>query len=123
MVENNHERRRPMRGRTAFLAVALGTFAVVLSAETWTNVSVIDSMCVDKAKGNPDKHTVKCALACEDGGYGILTADGKFLKFDEGGNAKTVAALQATKKTDALRVTVDGTLSGDEIQVKSLKLD
>ncbi len=112
-----------MRLRTAFLAVAVGVFAGALSAETWTNVSVIDSMCVDKAKASPDKHTVKCALACEDGGYGILTADGKFLKFDEAGNAKTVAALQATKKTDALRVTVDGTLSGDEIKVTSLKLD
>jgi hypothetical protein len=112
-----------MRVRTAFLAVAVGAFAAALSAETWTNVSVIDSMCVDKAKANPDKHTVKCALACEDGGYGILTADGKFIKFDAAGNQKTVAALQATQKKDTIRATVEGTLSGDEIQVSSLKLD
>ena len=80
-------------------------------------------MCVDKAKANPDKHTVKCALACEDGGYGILTADGKYLKFDDAGNKKALAALHATKKTDSLRATVEGTVSGDEIKVSSLSLD
>jgi hypothetical protein len=112
-----------MKVRTAFLAAALGAFAAALSAETWTNVSMIDGMCVDKVKANPDKHTVKCALACADDGYGILTADGKYLKFDAAGNAKALAALQATKKTDGLRATVEGTLSGDEIQVSSLKLD
>src|SRR5262245_32771064 len=105
-----------MKVRAAVLAVLVGAFAAALSAETWKNVSVIDSMCVDKAKANPDKHTKKCALACEDGGYGILTADGKFLKFDEAGNKKTVEALQATSKTDSLRATVEGTVSGDEIK-------
>lgn len=112
-----------MKKKAMFLAFAVGVCAAVLSAETWTNVSVIDSMCVDKAKASPDKHTARCALACEDGGYGILTTDGKFLKFDAAGNEKTVAALQATKKTDALRVTVEGTRSADEIKVTSLKLD
>ena len=112
-----------MRARTLFLGILVGAFAVMLSAETWKNVTVIDSMCVDKAKANPDKHTKKCALACEDGGYGILTADGKFIKFDEAGNQKTVAALGATSKTDALRATVEGTLSGDEIKVASVKFD
>jgi hypothetical protein len=103
--------------------LAAGMVAAGLGAETWKNVSVIDSMCVDKARANPDKHTTKCALACEDGGYGILTADGTFLKFDAAGNEKAVAALQATKKTDHLRATVEGTQSGDEIQVTSLTLD
>lgn len=112
-----------MRGRTLILGILVGAFAAALSAETWKNVSVIDSMCVDKAKANPDKHTKKCALACEDGGYGILTADGKYLKFDAAGNQKTVAALQATSKTDALRATVEGTVQGDEIQVTSLKFE
>ena len=112
-----------MRARTAFFGILVAAFAAVLSAETWTNVTVIDSMCVEKAKANPDKHTKKCALACEDGGYGILTADGKFIKFDAAGNQKTVAALQATSKTDTLRATVEGTVSGDEIQVASVKFD
>ena len=66
---------------------------------------------------------MKCALSCEDGGYGILTPDGKFLKFDAAGNTKALAALNATKKTDHLRATVEGTLAGDEIKVSSVKLD
>ena len=112
-----------MRARTLFLGILAGVFAAALSAETWKNVSVIDTMCLDKAKANPDKHTKKCALACEDGGYGLITADGKFLKFDAAGNEKTVKALEATSKTDSLRATVEGTVSGDEIKVASVKFD
>lgn len=112
-----------MRLRIAVLVLAAVAFAGVLSAETWKNVSLIDSQCVDKAKANPDKHTVKCALNCEDGGYGILTAEGKYLKFDDAGNKKALAALHATKKTDHVRATVEGTVSGDEIKVTTLSLD
>ena len=112
-----------MRVRTAFLAILAGVFAAALSAETWKNVSLVDTQCVDKAKADPDKHTKKCALACEDGGYGILTAEGKFLKFDAAGNEKAAKALEATQKTDHLRATVEGTVSGDEIQVASVKID
>jgi hypothetical protein len=112
-----------MRLKIAILALVAGSLAGILTAETWKNVSLIDSMCVDKAKANPDKHTVKCALNCEDGGYGILTSEGKYLKFDDAGNKKAMAALQATKKTDHIRATVEGTMSGDEIKVSSLTLD
>jgi hypothetical protein len=112
-----------MRLKIAVLALAAGALAGTLSAETWKNVSLIDSQCVDKVKANPDKHTVKCALKCEDGGFGILTADGKFLKFDDAGNKKAAEALLATKKTDHVRATVEGTVSGDEIKVGSLTIE
>ena len=112
-----------MRRKMAVLAFAAGAFAALLSAETWKDAPMVDGQCADKVKANPDKHTVKCSLSCEDGGYGILTADGKYLKFDAAGNAKALAALKSTKKTDHLRATVEGTLSGDEIKVTSLQLD
>jgi len=112
-----------MRLRIAVLGLAVGAFAATLSAETWKNVSLVDSQCVDKVKADPDKHTKKCALACEDGGYGILTAEGKFLKFDSAGNEKAAKALEGTQKTDHLRATVEGTVSGDEIKVASVKID
>lgn len=112
-----------MKIRTFLLALAAFSGSLALSAETWTNVPLLDAQCVDKVKADPDKHTAKCALACEDGGYGILAADGAFLKFDAAGNARAVAALQATKKKDHLRATVEGTLAAGEIQVRSLKLD
>ena len=112
-----------MKVKIGILTLAAATLAAVLSAETWKNVSLIDSQCVDKVKANPDKHTVKCALSCEDGGYGILTAEGKYLKFDDAGNKKALAALHATTKTDHVRATVEGTVSGDQIKVASLSLD
>jgi len=112
-----------MKGKTVFLAVCVAAFGATLSAETWKNVSLVDTQCIDKVKADPDKHTKKCALACEDGGYGILTAEGKFLKFDAAGNEKAAKALEATSKTDHLRATVEGSVSGDEIKVASVKID
>jgi hypothetical protein len=112
-----------MKLRIVVLALGAAALTGVLAAETFKDVSLIDSQCVDKVKANPDKHTVKCALSCEDGGYGILTTDGKYLKFDDAGNKKAAAALQATKKTDHVRATVEGTVAGDQLKVSSLKLD
>ena len=98
--------------------------APAAAAETWTNVSIMDGNCVQKAeiKANPDAHSTVCALKCEQGGYGILTSDGTYLKFDDAGNKKALAALKATKKTDHLRVDVTGTKEGDSIKVKTLKM-
>ncbi|MFY9549507.1 MAG: hypothetical protein WAU32_00015 [Thermoanaerobaculia bacterium] len=111
-----------MKARTILLAVSAMSASLALSAETWKNAPVIDGQCVEKVKANPDKHTVKCALACADEGYGILAADGTYLKFDAAGNAKALAALQATKKTDHLRADVEGERSGEEIKVTGFKL-
>lgn len=105
-----------------FLVATLALSAAAL-AETWKDVPMVDTMCSAKVKANPEKHTAKCALKCADSGFGIVTSDGAYLKFDETGNTKAVAALKATKKTDNLRVTVSGELSGDTIKVASLSMD
>src|SRR5262245_56423424 len=94
-----------------------------LAAETWTNVSVIDTSCLAKVKSDPDKHPVSCALQCAKGGYGLLLTDGTYLKFDAAGNEKTLAALKETKKTNTIRATVEGDKDGETIKVKSVKLD
>ena len=111
-----------MKAKAILLALAAVALSAALSAETWKNVAVVDTQCLDKVKADPDKHTTKCALACEDQGYGILTPDGKYLKFDAPGNAKAAAAFKSTKKTDHLRADVEGTLSGDQIKVTGFKL-
>jgi hypothetical protein len=67
-------------------------------------------------------HTRQCALGCEDSGFGIVTADQKFLKFDADGNSKIAAALKASDKKDHLRVNVTGDVDGDTIKVTSVKL-
>ena len=107
--------------RTLIAVAALASTAA--AAETWKGVPVVDTMCVSKVKSDPDKHTTDCALKCAGGGYGLLTADGTYLKFDAAGNDKTVAALKATKKTDHLRATVVGERDGDTIKVASVSID
>jgi len=89
---------------------------------------LMDKMCsasaVKQGQAFATKHDTKCALepACQKTGYGVFTADNKFLALDAAGNAKAAAALKATKKTDNLQVTVDGEVTGDTIKVASLKL-
>jgi len=69
-----------------------------------------------------DSHTRDCALACTKSGFGILTKDQRFLKFDAAGNAKIVEALKASDKKDHLRVNVNGDLQGDTLKVSSITL-
>ncbi len=110
--------------RVLLVASILAALPLAASAEVWKNASLLDSMCAAKEKvaKNPDAHPTSCALQCAKSGYGIM-ADGKYLKFDEKGNEQIASELKATKKTDHLRVTVDGDLKGDTIAVKSVKLD
>jgi hypothetical protein len=112
-----------MLTRTAFVVAGLLAFPMGAAAETWKNVPVIDTLCVSKVKADPDKHTTQCALQCVKGGYGLLTAEGTYLKFDAPGNDKTVAALKATKRADHLRATVVGDRDGENIKVTSISID
>ena len=93
-----------------------------LLAEEWKNVSLVDTMCSEKdaVKADPDKHPAKCAVACAKSGYGIM-ADGKFLKFDEAGNARTLSSLKKLTKDKDLKAKVTGTVSGDVLQVESIE--
>ena len=100
-----------------FAAAAL--LALPVFAESW-NGTVVDVMCKDKDIAG---HTKKCALGCAKSGFGLVTSDGKFLKFDEAGNSKTLTALKATDKEKDLKAKVDGTLDGDTVQVSSISIE
>jgi hypothetical protein len=71
-----------------------------------------------------EAHTKECALMpeCQKSGYGVYTADNKFLKFDEAGNRKALAAIRASAKLDDFEVEVTGQVKDDAIKVVSLKL-
>lgn len=75
-----------------------------------------------KVAADPDSHPRACALKCEKSGYGIVTQDKHFLKFDAEGNIKIVEALNASDKKDHLRVDVSGEVHGDTLQVTLIKL-
>ncbi len=108
----------------AALALAGLMAGPALAAEqTWKNASITDTMCYNKVKKDPDKHETKCLLKCQKSGYGMITEDGKLLKFDAEGNKMTVQALEATKKESGIRATIVGEQEGDKIKVKSIKIE
>ena len=94
-------------------------FSAAAFAGTW-NGTLVDVMCKNKDLAS---HTAKCAIGCAKSGYGLVMADGKFLKFDEAGNMKALAALKATSKEKDLKAKVTGTLDGDTVQVESVELE
>ena len=100
-------------------AAAAMLFSTLAMAESW-NGTLVDVMCKGKDLAG---HTRKCALGCAKSGYAVVLSDGKFLKLDEGGNAKALAALKASAKEKDLKVTVSGKLDGETIQVDSLNLN
>jgi hypothetical protein len=77
-------------------------------------------MCKDKDVAG---HTKKCAMGCAKSGFGLVTSDGKFIKFDETGNTAALEALKATTKDKDLRATVDGTMDGDVIKVQKITIE
>ena len=101
---------------------SLSALPALAANESYKDVSLIDANCSKKAAADPDSHSRSCALQCAMSGYGILTADKKFIKFDDVGNAKVQEALKASDKKDHLRVDVSGDLQGDTLKVASIKL-
>lgn len=88
---------------------------------------LVDKMCsariieegVDAAKA----HTKECALkpACKKSGYGVVTAEGKFIKFDEDGDRMAVKMLEIASGDDDLEVVVNGDVDGSSMSVVAIQ--
>ncbi|MBL8176081.1 MAG: hypothetical protein JNK48_15490 [Bryobacterales bacterium] len=87
-------------------------------AETWSG-TLVDVMCKGKDVAG---HTRQCAVNCAKGGYGLVMADGKFVKLDEQGNAMALAKLKASTKDKDLKAKVTGKMDGDIIAVEGIEL-
>jgi hypothetical protein len=135
MLENRQEVSVSVRLFLCLPALIAASVAVASAAQV--QGILIDQMCSSKAEvrivSGPrleggmivaEAHTRECALmpACQKSGYGIFTYDNKFLKFDEAGSRKALAAIKASKKEDDLKVEVTGEIQGDTMKVASLKL-
>lgn len=102
----------------------LAGLPLIAATQTWTDVPLIDQKCSAKfTPATADTHTRSCALGCQSSGYGILTSNGHFLKFDKAGSQKALNELKASSKSDHIRATVTGDLKGDVVTVQSIKLD
>ncbi len=111
--------------RFAIAAVLLSGFAYAASVQG----ILVDRACGAKMAATNDQkaaagHTRECALMppCVASGYGVLTADGKFITLDDAGNKKAEAALKASKKADDIKVEVSGAQSGETMKVSSIKI-
>ena len=111
-----------MKILASLLLAGLTATPALAATETFKDVSVVDVACSKKVAADADAHTRDCALMCEKSGFGIVTADKKFLKFDADGNAKVLAELKASDKKDHVRANVSGDVQGDTIKVTSVKL-
>ena len=115
-----------MKSILRMAAIGISLAGVASAAEV--QGVLMDKMCSAAAEKEGQafaaKHDTKCALeaSCAKSGYGVFTADGKFLTFDAAGNVKAAAALKATKKVDNLKVSVMGDVDGSSIKVANLKL-
>src|SRR5258708_29033473 len=98
-----------------FLPLAL--FAGFACAESFSG-TVVDVMCRGKDLAG---HTRECALSCSKSGFGLVQADGKFLKFDEAGNARTLSTLKKASKEKDLKAKVTGTVDGDVLKVHGIE--
>ncbi len=114
LLHAGRRRRNPMRKLFSILAITGGA----AMADTWTG-SVVDVMCKGKDLAN---HTKSCSVSCAAGGYGLVLSDGKFVKFNETGNSKALAAIKATTKEKDLKAKVTGTLDGEVINVTAIEI-
>jgi len=101
--------------RTFVLFLAL---PIVAMADSFSG-TVVDVMCKGRDLAS---HTRQCNLNCAKGGFGLVLADGKFLKFNETGNAKALAILKASTKEKDIKAKVTGKLDGEVIQVEQIEI-
>jgi hypothetical protein len=110
------------------LGLLVGVAGMAQAAEMTVKGILIDKKCsanaLSQGQSFAKSHTKECALMppCVASGYGVFTAQNKYIVFDAAGNKKALAAIKATKMKDNLEVTVTGDVQGDKIMVKSLKL-
>jgi len=89
----------------------------VAAAETLSG-TVVDVMCRGKDLAS---HTRECAVTCSKSGFGLVTADGKFLKFDGSGNARTLTALRKLGREKDLKAKVTGSVTGEVVKVEGIE--
>jgi hypothetical protein len=135
-LKKNQEGARGMKKLLISLIVA-GTFAIAAHAEEIKGILMDQNssgeadLRISGATGLleggrivAEAHTREDLLKPENqkSGYGVYTSDNKFLKFDEAGNRKALAAIKASTKLDDFEVEVTGEVKGDTIKVASLKV-
>lgn len=114
--------------RTTLSAICLFFGAVCLAHGAEVQGVVIDRNCADDILKHGrqiiSKQRRDCSLRrhYRRDGYGIVTDDQKFYKFNDAGNKKAIQLLKNVPDKDNLKVIVSGDIDGDTIKVDLMSL-
>jgi hypothetical protein len=122
----HQQRRQLMRTILPALCLLLALACLVHGAEL--QGVVIDRDCAEDILKHGRQIILKQRRDCSlmkhyvRDGYGILTDDRKFYKFDDAGNKKALQLLKNIADKDNLKVIVSGDIDGDTIKVDRMSL-
>jgi hypothetical protein len=106
-----------------FAAVSIGAFAADSSIQGY----LIDASCAVRGTRRPDfgaGHQLTCLRmpSCAASGYGVLTDDKRFIKFDQDGNEQAKKLLADLTPQANIKVNVSGNVNGDRMTVTTMRL-
>jgi hypothetical protein len=108
------------------LIAAVGGFTRALASDTTTVKGyLMDVSCATKHPGDAgfaEGHDKDCLQMCAKSGYGVLTDEGTFVKFDADGNKKVEKFIKETDTDSDWKVQVNGELKGEMLTVASISL-
>jgi hypothetical protein len=109
---------------TVVLAFAvIGVTRALASDSTTVKGYLVDVSCATKHAGEEgfaEGHDKDCLEMCAKSGYGVLTSEGKFVKFDDDGNKKAESFIKSSENEAGWKVEVTGKLSGEKMSVESI---
>jgi hypothetical protein len=107
----------------ALVAIMSPSHAAAADDKVTVSGILMDKSCAVDMKMDAKSHDKDCGLMadCIKSGYGIVTADGKFVALDAKGNKDAQAWLKATKQKTNLQVTATGVMDKNVLKVDTLK--
>jgi hypothetical protein len=106
-----------------FTAVAISAFA----GDTTVKGYLVDLSCAREEGRKPGfgaKHSKMCLQLddCAQSGYGLLTDEGRVIRFDKASNEQAKEFLKDLKKPNDIKVNVTGNVNGDQMTVNKIEL-
>ncbi len=90
--------------------------------------TLVDITCATDTKRNLTKlrseHTRRCLLMpiCAESGYALLTDGDEVLRFDGKGNELARKLIEKHSHTQSWRVSIEGTIQGDQLKLERIRL-
>jgi|SRR5882724_4113127 len=112
------------------IGLAVIPMAVVSASSFAADVAIkghlVDVACSVRKAHRPESltvHSKSCMQmpSCNGSGFGVVTEDQQFIKFDEDGNEKARKFLSETKADHDFKVVVSGSMDGDKMKIVKIE--